>query len=286
MHNLYSPNAAGKTTTLNVITGLLAPSSGTVYVSGYDIRTDLSIVRQSMGFCPQFEVVWPELTVREHLLFYARIKGVLRDKESQHVMDIMEQVDLANLEGNSKAHQLSGGMKKRLGIAMSLVGDPSLVLMDEMTTGLDVYTKRSIHEVLMRNKKGRTFMLTTHSLEEADLLCDRLAIIAQGKLQCVGEPHYLKSKFGGGYRITVAFTEDNRGHVERFMESLMPEARIANIFAGSTTFVVSKGADIGGLLAEIEQRREESRIVDYTISASSLEDVYLKIVEAEEESIN
>lgn len=140
--SLLGHNGAGKTTTLSILSGLYAPSSGTAFVNGKDIRENLDIVRLSLGFCPQHDVLWDELTISEHLHFYARLKGVSRSQEAQLVQNAIKLVGLDGIDKLSS--ELSGGMKRRLSIAISIVGDPSVVLLDEPTTGLDPTSKRQV----------------------------------------------------------------------------------------------------------------------------------------------
>eukprot|EP00117_Sycon_ciliatum_P049261 scpid17073/ scgid34952/ Retinal-specific ATP-binding cassette transporter; ATP-binding cassette sub-family A member 4; RIM ABC transporter; Stargardt disease protein len=202
-------NGAGKTTTMSILTGLHRPSSGTILVHGKDIRTDLDSVRHSLGFCPQHNVLFDRLTVEEHILFYAQIKRVLLKEIQENMTKWLEEVGLLD-KRHCLARNLSGGMKRKLSVAIAFIGGSLTVVLDEPTAGIDPYSRRSIWDLLVHyRKQGRTIILSTHHMDEADVLGDRIAIIARGKLRCVGSSIFLKSKYGHGYSLTlVKISED------------------------------------------------------------------------------
>ncbi|XP_065332368.1 ATP-binding cassette sub-family A member 7-like isoform X3 [Cloeon dipterum] len=195
-------NGAGKTTTISILTGLFPPSNGTAKINGFDIRTDMDSIRGSLGTCPQHNVLFDYLTVEEHLWFYARIKG----KESAEVTAEAEKM-IIDLGLPHKKHEmsknLSGGMQRKLSIAVAFVGGSKTVILDEPTSGVDPFSRRSIWEMLVKYKQNRTVILTTHFMDEADLLADRIAIISGGNLQCCGSSLFLKARFGSGFYLTV-----------------------------------------------------------------------------------
>ncbi|KAL1124646.1 hypothetical protein AAG570_001270 [Ranatra chinensis] len=198
-------NGAGKTTTISILTGLFPPSSGTAKIYGLDIRNDMDKIRNSLGMCPQHNVLFEWLTVEEHLQFYGQLRvGGTRTKK--FVEEEGEKM-LADLHLPHKrkalASDLSGGMQRKLSIALAFIGGSKTVILDEPTSGVDPYSRRSIWELLLKYKEGRTVILTTHYMDEADLLSDRIAIIANGKLQCCGSSVFLKSLYGSGYHLTV-----------------------------------------------------------------------------------
>ncbi len=200
MFGFLGPNGAGKTTLISILTGLYKPSSGNAWVTGYDIRNQLETVQLLIGVCPQFDVLWPDLTVREHLLFYARLKGVPPHHEDTKVDKAMSEVYLQRFSG-FPTRALSGGMKRRLSMAICLVSDPKIVYLDEPTTGLDPENRRQIWDILTEGRGKRAMVLTTHSMEEADVLCQRIAIINDGILCCIGPQVRLKTLYGGGYHL-------------------------------------------------------------------------------------
>ncbi|XP_034521460.1 phospholipid-transporting ATPase ABCA1 [Ailuropoda melanoleuca] len=196
-------NGAGKTTTMSILTGLFPPTSGTAYILGKDIRFEMSTIRQNLGVCPQHNVLFDMLTVEEHIWFYARLKGL----SEKHVKAEMEQmaldVGLPPSKLKSKTSQLSGGMKRKLSVALAFVGGSKVVILDEPTAGVDPYSRRGIWELLLKYRQGRTIILSTHHMDEADILGDRIAIISHGKLCCVGSSLFLKNQLGTGYYLTL-----------------------------------------------------------------------------------
>ncbi|XP_048020053.1 retinal-specific phospholipid-transporting ATPase ABCA4 isoform X1 [Megalobrama amblycephala] len=195
-------NGAGKTTTLSILTGLFPPTSGTAYVYGRDIRTEMDAIRQSLGMCPQYNILFNHLTVEEHILFYSLMKGRERKEAEQEVEDMLEDLGLPH-KRDEEAQNLSGGMQRKLSVAMAFVGGSKVVILDEPTSGVDPYSRRSIWDLLLKYRTGRTVILSTHHMDEADLLSDRVAIISKGKLHCSGSPLFLKNCFGVGFYLTL-----------------------------------------------------------------------------------
>ncbi|KAK7158970.1 hypothetical protein R3I94_005341 [Phoxinus phoxinus] len=195
-------NGAGKTTTLSILTGLFPPTSGTAYIYGRDIRTEMDIIRQSLGMCPQYNILFNHLTVEEHILFYSLMKGREHKEAEQEVEAMLEDLGLPH-KRDEEAQNLSGGMQRKLSVAMAFVGGSRVVILDEPTSGVDPYARRSIWDLLLKYRTGRTVILSTHHMDEADLLSDRVAIISKGKLHCSGSPLFLKNCFGVGFYLTL-----------------------------------------------------------------------------------
>ncbi|XP_076975466.1 retinal-specific phospholipid-transporting ATPase ABCA4 [Tamandua tetradactyla] len=195
-------NGAGKTTTLSILTGLLPPTSGTVLIGGKDIETSLDAVRQSLGMCPQHNILFHHLTVAEHILFYAQLKGKSWEEAQLEMEAMLEDTGLHH-KRNEAAQELSGGMQRKLSVAIAFVGDAKVVVLDEPTSGVDPYSRRSIWDLLLKYRSGRTIIMSTHHMDEADLLGDRIAIISQGRLYCSGTPLFLKNCFGTGFYLTL-----------------------------------------------------------------------------------
>ncbi|KAA8578520.1 hypothetical protein FQN60_007312, partial [Etheostoma spectabile] len=195
-------NGAGKTTTMSILTGLFPPTSGSATIYGHDIRTEMERIRQNLGMCPQHNVLFDKLSVEEHLWFYSRLKG-MAEEDLRKEMDKM----ILDLELTHKRHSLvqtlSGGMKRKLSVAIAFIGGSRAVILDEPTAGVDPYARRAIWDLILKYKQGRTILLSTHHMDEADLLGDRIAIISHGKLKCCGSPLFLKSTYGDGYKLTL-----------------------------------------------------------------------------------
>ncbi|XP_054609148.1 retinal-specific phospholipid-transporting ATPase ABCA4-like isoform X2 [Dunckerocampus dactyliophorus] len=195
-------NGAGKTTTLSILTGLFPPTSGTAYVYGRDIRTDMDAIRSSLGMCPQYNILFKHLTVEEHILFYSLLKGRTQAEAEKEVEEMLVDLGLPH-KRDDEAQNLSGGMQRKLSVAMAFVGGSKVVILDEPTSGVDPYSRRSIWDLLLKYRLGRTVILSTHHMDEADLLSDRVAIISKGQLHCCGSPLFLKNCFGAGFYLTL-----------------------------------------------------------------------------------
>ncbi|KAG2465250.1 ABCAD protein, partial [Polypterus senegalus] len=202
--SLLGPNGAGKTTTISILTGLLQPSSGEVYVEGLNMQLHLSAARRQMGVCLQRDVLFQELTVHEHLIFYGSIKAPQWGK-SQLNTEVNRAVDEVGLRPHlhKTAGALSGGTRRKLSIAIAFIGNSSMIILDEPTDGVDPCARRGIWDVLLKNRVGRTIVLTTHHLDEAEVLSDQIAIMDQGQLKCCGSPSNLKEMYGKGNSLTL-----------------------------------------------------------------------------------
>ncbi|NXI52583.1 ABCA1 protein, partial [Chloroceryle aenea] len=195
-------NGAGKTTTMSILTGLFPPTSGTAFILGKDIRSELSTIRQNLGVCPQHNVLFDLLTVEEHIWFYARLKGLPEKKVKEEMEQMAVDVSLPH-KLKARTSKLSGGMQRKLSVALAFVGGSKVVILDEPTAGVDPYSRRGIWELLLKYRQGRTIIRSTHHMDEADILGDRIAIISHGKLCCVGSSLFLKNQLGTGYYLTL-----------------------------------------------------------------------------------
>ncbi|AWP06485.1 putative ATP-binding cassette sub-family A member 2 [Scophthalmus maximus] len=195
-------NGAGKTTTMSILTGLFPPTSGSATIYGHDIRTEMERIRQNLGMCPQHNVLFDKLSVEEHLWFYSRLKGMAEEDIRKEMEKMIVDLELSN-KRHSLVQTLSGGMKRKLSVAIAFVGGSRAVILDEPTAGVDPYARRAIWDLILKYKQGRTILLSTHHMDEADLLGDRIAIISHGKLKCCGSPLFLKSTYGDGYKLTL-----------------------------------------------------------------------------------
>ncbi|KDD71209.1 hypothetical protein H632_c5552p0, partial [Helicosporidium sp. ATCC 50920] len=158
-----------------------------------------------MGVCPQFDVLWSELTGREHLLIYGVVKGLGRTEARRQAQDLLDRVRLTGA-ARVQTRAYSGGMRRRLSVACALLGDPLVVFLDEPTTGMDPISRRQVWDVVEAAKRDRAIVLTTHSMEEADILGDKIAIMARGRLKALGTPLRLKQRFGTGYQLSISVT--------------------------------------------------------------------------------
>ena len=171
---LLGPNGAGKTTLLNILTGMIPSDSGDAWIGGSNVSKELHNVYKSIGVCPQFDVFWDDLTIEEHLIFYLRLKGIdSGDSEVLRVDQVCRDVELLQ-DKRKKAKHLSGGMKRRLSLAVALIGEPAVIFLDEPTTGLDPLNREAFWKIIQSIKQKTSVILTTHLMQEADYLCDRI----------------------------------------------------------------------------------------------------------------
>ena len=205
---LLGPNGAGKTTAIGILTTRILPTSGTATVAGADVVRDSVRVRQTIGVVPQRPNADLSLNVLENLQFHAAYHGVASDVATKRALELLERLGLSD-KANAKLNELSGGQQQRLMIVRALMHEPDIIFLDEPTVGLDPQARLDLWEILRDlHKRGRTIVMTTHYMDEADRLCDRLAIIDRGKLLALDDPRTLKSKAPGGTLIELVLDGD------------------------------------------------------------------------------
>ena len=262
---LLGPNGAGKTTTLRLCLGLTYPDAGTIELLGEPVPARAREARSRVGVVPQFDNLDPDFTVAENLLVYGRYFGMSRATVAARVPELLEFAGLAG-RADARINTLSGGMKRRLTLARALINDPQLLFMDEPTTGLDPQARHLIWERLRRlTQEGKTLVLTTHFMEEAERLCHRLAIMDRGRLISVGSPRALIAE-----HIEPQVVEVHGSGLDRWLEQARRLApRVER--AGDTAFLYATDAAplIAGLRGEPE--------LSFLHRPASLEDVFLKL---------
>ncbi|KAJ3047994.1 hypothetical protein HK097_010977, partial [Rhizophlyctis rosea] len=258
---LLGPNGAGKTTLISILTGLYDASGGVAKLAGFDIGEERESVYRVIGICPQHDILWDDLTVEEHLLFYARLKGVPVAEEKEAVQTSMATVSLDGPFASRLSKGLSGGEKRRLSIAIALVGSPSVVFLDEPTTGLDPEVRRLVWDIVGRAREGKTIILTTHSMEEAEVLCQRIGIMAKGTLRCLGAPLHLKNLYGSGFRVSFSTISPEASTTAcQFIESVLPpppRTKKVDSFATNVTYEFENEPGlVGRVFEEVERGKE------------------------------
>lgn len=276
---MLGPNGAGKTTFISMMIGITRPTSGTAYVQGLDIRTDMDRIYTSMGVCPQEDLLWETLTGREHLLFYGRLKNLKGPALTQAVEESLKSVNLFHGGvADKQAGKYSGGMKRRLSVAISLIGNPKVVYMDEPSTGLDPASRNNLWNVVKRAKQGRAIILTTHSMEEAEALCDRLGIFVDGSLQCIGNPKELKARYGGSYVFTMTTSADHEEEVESMVKRLSPGANKIYQISGTQKFELPKQeVRVSDVFQAVEEAKSRFTVFAWGLADTTLEDVFIKV---------
>ncbi|KTF75728.1 hypothetical protein cypCar_00025040, partial [Cyprinus carpio] len=294
-------NGAGKTTTMSILTGLFPPTSGSATIYGHDIRTEMERIRQNLGMCPQHNVLFDKLSVEEHLWFYSRLKGMAEEDIRKEMDKMIEDLELSN-KRHSLVQTLSGGMKRKLSVAIAFVGGSRAVILDEPTAGVDPYARRAIWDLILKYKQGRTILLSTHHMDEADLLGDRIAIISHGKLKCCGSPLFLKSTYGDGYKLTLVKKQSDSHTADQSIQSpassISPcsESRVTQFirqYLASCLLVSDSNTELSYVLPSeavkkgcferlfqaLEQSLDSLALTSFGVMDTTLEEVFLKVSE-------
>ncbi|XP_027982024.1 ATP-binding cassette sub-family A member 7 isoform X2 [Eumetopias jubatus] len=310
---LLGHSGAGKTTMLSILSGLFPPTRGSACILGHDVQSSMEAIRPHLGVCPQYNVLFDMLSVDEHIWFYGRLKGLSAAAVRPEQARLLQDVGLVPKRGAQTRH-LSGGMQRKLSVAIAFVGGSRVVILDEPTAGVDPASRRSIWELLLKYQEGRTLILSTHHLDEAELLGDRVAVVAGGRLCCCGSPLFLRRHLGSGYYLTLAEADpslaaSNKGTADSedcvdarrrgepgsqggttgaaellsLVQQLVPGARLVEGLPRELVLVLPYGGAADGsfarLFRELDQRLGELGLASYGISDTSLEEIFLKVVE-------
>ncbi|KAJ9595471.1 hypothetical protein L9F63_013335, partial [Diploptera punctata] len=283
---LLGHNGAGKTTTMSILTGMFSPTSGSVHINGYDISTNIDEVRESLGLCPQHNLLFTELTVMEHLVFFAMLKGCSKDEATREAGELIGRLNLTE-KRNQMSTTLSGGMKRKLSLGIALIGHTRVLMLDEPTSGMDPEARREIWDLLLGMRGERTILITTHFMEEADVLGDRIAIMDHGRVQCYGTSLFLKKLYGTGYQLNLLKQEDCI--VSQITETIklhIPDAEVKSEMGSVLTYSLpsEQTSKFPQLFERVEKNKEMLNIASIGVSITTLEEVFLKVgKEAEDE---
>ncbi|KAL0491508.1 ABC transporter A family protein [Acrasis kona] len=283
---LLGPNGSGKTTLLSILYGLLLPTSGSAKICGKDL-TKAGVFRKHIGVSMQFDVLWDTLTTSEHLYFYARAKGIQNTEE--HVADLLNSVSLVS-KRDSQAKDLSGGMRRRLSLAIAMIGSPSVVFLDEPTTGLDPVSKRDVWNAILKFQRDRAIIVTTHDMDEASAICSKLAVVNRGELIFIGEEfefrEQLESEFK--YVLELQFIESSRDKAIDFITRLVGEDQLVKMkddiegIEGKISYGVGKDASINTIWNGMrEQDLSDFGITEWQLGETSLETLFLQLINSQ-----
>jgi ATP-binding cassette subfamily A (ABC1) protein 3 len=234
---LLGINGAGKTTTFRMLTGDLSVTYGNAYIANNDLMNDRVHYQSQIGYCPQFDALLDRLNAFETLYLYGRLRGISDRDIALEVNKLIKKVDLQN-HAQRKCKNYSGGNKRKLSLAMALIGSPPVVLLDEPTSGVDPVARRKMWVAIsdIQYNSGSSIILSSHSMDECEALCDRIAIMAAGQFKCIGSTQYLRTKFGQGYSLIiklkpdlVAENEDYLDDVQVYVEERLPTAKLKDI---------------------------------------------------------
>uniref|UniRef100_A0A8W4FH70 ATP binding cassette subfamily A member 16 n=1 Tax=Sus scrofa TaxID=9823 RepID=A0A8W4FH70_PIG len=274
---LLGQNGAGKTTVLSVLTGCYRPTRGEVCIYGYDISKNIREIRENMGFCPQHDLLFNDLTLSEHIFFYSVVS-----EQKIPPLEVDNMLSTFNLleKRDTFSESLTGGMKRKLSIIIALLGSPKVVILDEPSSGMDPVSRRATWDVLQQFKHKRTILLTSHYMDEADILGDRIAIMVKGTLQCCGSSIFLKKIYGAGYHIVIE--REPRCDAEKIsavIYSRIPDAILENSIGTELSFILPKEHThrFEALFNELEEKQKELGIASFGASITTMEEVFLKV---------
>jgi len=280
---LLGPNGAGKSTCLNMMTGSIAPTSGEIFVLDKNITTQFELIKSNIGFCPQFDALVGYMNSYETLTMFGRIKGIPESDLPPLVESLVECIGLKP-HAHKMCMQYSGGNRRKLSVAIALMGNPELIFLDEPSAGMDPKSLTDVYSCVWmwtRFGKNRSIILTTHSMEEADSLSDRIGILVNGKLAVLGTSQELKSSFGMNYTFesTLEAGEDLHERVmdlTKLMNDNVEGAVDDGSFDGRVRLELPQdNLNLSRLFCELEEKRDIFKIKDYTISQTTLEQVFI-----------
>lgn len=273
-------NGAGKTTTFKMLTGEETITSGDAFVGGYSISSDIGKVRQRMGYCPQFDALLDHMTGKEMLVMYARLRGIPEHLISACVENTLRGL-LLEPHANKLVKTYSGGNKRKLSTGIALIGEPAVIFLDEPSTGMDPVARRLLWDTVARAREsGKAIVITSHSMEECEALCTRLAIMVQGQFKCLGSPQHLKSKFGSGYSLQAKVRSEGKHEVleefKAFVDLTFPGSILEDEHQDMVHYHLP-GCDLSWakVFGILEKAKEKYGVDDYSVSQISLEQVFL-----------
>ncbi len=272
---ILGPNGAGKTTTIRMTIGIIPPDKGEAYILGYNVHKEPIKARSFIGVVPEISNPYPDLTVWDNLMLVGKLYCLSKRILVERANNLLEILGIRDVR-NRKAKALSKGMRRRLLLAMALISDPDIVFLDEPTSGLDVISARIIRSLLLELKKqGKTVVLTTHNINEAGMLCDRIAIMNKGKIVALGTPEELKIKLGKYIRIVLRF--DRKVEADAIKNKL----KDANVVIQGTKMTIICGLnDLENVLSEIAGliRLHNLKVEEFQASGPTLEDIFIELI--------
>ena len=248
-----------------------------------DILNDMDQIRPYLGVCPQHDILFDQLTVREHLQLFATFKGVRSENLNSEIAQMIKDVGLDD-KTNFKAKNLSGGQKRKLSVGIAYIGNSKLILLDEPTSGMDTSARRFVWEMLKNNKSEKIVILTTHFMDEADFLGDRIAIMSSGALKCCGSSLFLKNRFGIGYNLIIVKKDSMPSpELKNLVLSSIPKANLLSEVSAEISFQLPLNAlpKFGELFQTLDERKTQLGVLSYGVSITTLEEVFLKVAEGD-----
>ena len=274
---LLGHNGAGKSTTMNMLTGMLQADRGDCYVGDINVAKEISKARRTIGLCPQHNILIKELTVKEHFLFFAQLKGYSKAQAQKEIETLVEEVQL-NEKMDVMSSALSGGMKRKLSLGIAVCGGSRHLILDEPSSGIDVTARRELWSILEKYRKSTTMLISTHYMDEAEALADRIVIISKGQLKCAGSTTFLKKALGDGYKLTLSLREScNTDEIDAFIKQKTPEARQDKLIGSEAEYTLP--FESAPKFPELFRSIDGSNIgIDsYGASITTLDEIFMKV---------
>uniref|UniRef100_A0A0C9RSV5 ABCA3_2 protein n=1 Tax=Fopius arisanus TaxID=64838 RepID=A0A0C9RSV5_9HYME len=283
---LLGHNGAGKTTMMSILSGLTSLTDGIVLIDGKNIQQDPISIKNNIGLCPQENMVFPELTVYQHLFFFGTLKA--RNKNNTELKsEINALLDKMNLtdKRNVIPKQLSGGQKRRLCLAMAVIGDGNVLILDEPTSGMDAQSKREVWDIVLKMRGTKTIIISTHDMEEADILGDRIAIMHTGKLKSYGTSMFLKKLYGDG-QVEVTLSVKPWCDSSKIIQEIGISAQLLNQDEGKMVFAIPMAESLPEALDKLESQKQKLGITGMSVSIITLEQVFLRVTREDTDEVD
>eukprot|EP01083_Nonionella_stella_P073008 197117_1 len=277
-------NGAGKSTTLKMLTGDVAPSSGSARLNGFSIKTQQRALRRFVGYCPQTDALIEKLSPREHLKLFARIRNVPEKNVATLTSALIDLIGLTE-HADKKVKELSFGNKRKLSTVIALIGCPKICFLDEPSSGMDPQAKRAVWDLITKTMGAGAVILNTHHMEECEALCQRVSIMISGEFRCIGTLPHLKSKFGKGYHVEIStgdeeFDDEN---LTEFIEDSFPDSSLSEQHGTTYKYFVPKsGITLGQVFTTLESPPEDVSVVNYSVSEVGIEQIFIQVSKKEE----
>ncbi|XP_053973007.1 retinal-specific phospholipid-transporting ATPase ABCA4-like isoform X1 [Hylaeus volcanicus] len=279
---LLGHNGAGKTTLMSILTGVISATEGKILIDGKNIEKHLESIRNDLGLCPQENMIFPDLNVFEQLEFFGQLKNKnkTRNEIKQNVNVLLDKLKMLE-KRNVLPDTLSGGQKRRLCLGMALIGDASTIILDEPTSGMDPETRRDIWDVILKIRGKKTILISTHNMEEADILGDRIAIVHGGKLKCYGTSMFLKKQYGYGH-IEVTLSTKSWCNPEKVINKFDPRTQQVSVDSEKIVLSVPNTETLPQSLDKVENQKKQIGVTGISVSLITLEEVFLKVIKKED----
>ena len=292
---LLGINGAGKTTSFRMLTGDLTITNGNAFIGDAILCQNIKSFQQQVGYCPQFDALLDCLTGREMLYLFARLRGMRERNISKNVKQLIEMVDLQE-HADKTTQTYSGGNKRKLSLAIAMIGHPAVIFLDEPTTGVDPAARRKIWSTLVyyQEKFQSSIILTSHSMEECEALCSRIGIMVNGKFKCLGSTQHLRTKYGQGYTVIIKIkremTDANPNYIkdiQSHMVNTFPSAVLSD-FHQSLLHYQIKDTSLkwSFIFKRMENAKRQFNFEDYIVSGTTLEQIFLAFARSQRENQN